>query len=223
MSVQMLEERPPYVMFDTVSVEDREATIAAGHYVGKDVDMAFITPQGSKDRIERVVSEWFQKLADDLASERVPKLWVESYKAAYASYKEGREGPANGTSIRDWPGLSPTIVRSLQSLHLLAIEDVATMNEEAIARVGMGARALKQRAIDYLAASNDVGKVAEEVSSLRAQLADAANRNELNEAKLATMAAQLNSLIVDRPQPPQSTFTGITAADLLDDAPGERL
>jgi len=225
MQPQMLQERPPFVMFETVSIEDREATISAGHYVGRDVDMAFITPAGSKDRIERVVSEWFKKLDDDMAAERIPRAWVDSYKAHYRAYKEGMSVPTSGTSIVNWPGLNPTLVKTLQSLHLLSIEDVSVMNEESIARVGMGGRALKQRAIDYLSASSNVGKVAEEVSALRTALADEKARNERNEERMATMAMQLQQL-AGQPQGQsvarQSASAGISAADILD-GPGDKL
>lgn len=221
--VQMLEERPPFVMFDTVSVEDREATIREGHYVGKDIDMVYITPAGSKDRIERVVTDWFEKLKDDLISERVPKLWVDFFKSSYEDYKQGKRSPTSGTSILDWPGLSPTLTKTLQSLHMLAIEDVAAMNEEGINRIGMGARALKQRAVDYLAAAKDVGKVAEEVSSLRAQLSDQITRNERLESKQELMARQLQALSTQPAPAGISMSSQISASDLLDDGPGSKL
>ena len=35
--VQKLEERPPFVRFEVRAEEDRQASIEAGHYVGKDV------------------------------------------------------------------------------------------------------------------------------------------------------------------------------------------
>lgn len=217
--VDKLEDRPPYVTFETESVEDREASITAGHYVGRDVDMVYITPAGSKDRIVRVVSEWFQKLADDLAAERVPREWVNAFKAAYEDYKAGRGPVANGIPILDWPGLSPSQVKTLQSLRLLAVEDVAAMNEEAIARIGMGGRALKQRAIDYLAASKDVGKVAEKASRMEAELQIERQRNERIEEKMAAMAMELQALKSQAPQGPALTSLGITSADLLDDSP----
>ena len=60
--MQVAEARPPYVTFEAVAVEDRAASIEAGYYKTRDVDFAFITPQGSKDRIERNVKDWFEQL-----------------------------------------------------------------------------------------------------------------------------------------------------------------
>jgi hypothetical protein len=47
------ELKPPYVRFEVRSVEDRTASIESGHYVGKDVIFAIVTPAGTRDRIER--------------------------------------------------------------------------------------------------------------------------------------------------------------------------
>ena len=227
MTVQMLQERPPFVRFDTISVEDRDATIKQGSYVGKDIDMAFITPAGSKDCIERVVSEWFDKLTEDLASSRIPAAWVEHYKTLYRAFKEGKAPPVSGTPVIDWPGLSPSVVKTLISLNLRAIEDVAVLNEEGIARLGMGGRALRQRAIDYLAAAKNVGQVAEEMSAMRARTEAAEARNEANDEKIRVMAAQLAALTQNGGQSngmdQRSHSTGITAADILDDGPGDPL
>jgi hypothetical protein len=189
-----LEDRPPYVTFETRSIEDREATIQEGHYVGRDVDYAIITPAGSKDRIERVVSEWFTQLEENVRAERVPAEWVKHFRSVYDDFKAGREAVLNGTSILDWPGLSPSQVKTLQSLRLMTIEDVSVMNEESISRLGMGGRALKQRAVDYLAAANNVGKVAEVASALRVQTETLEERNRQLEEQNRLLKAQLEAM-----------------------------
>jgi hypothetical protein len=212
--VQRLEERPPYIVFSTVSVEDREASIKAGHYVGKDVDMAHITPAGSKDRIERVVADWFPQLRIDQEAGRIPAEWVRYYNEAYKAFKDGQEAPVNGIPLADWPGLSPTLFKTLTSLHLRSVEDVAAANEETISRMGMGGRSLKQRAIDYLAAANDVGKVAEDASAMRIELERAKSRNDDLEAKLAALTAQVQALAPQASNSPQAAGSDISLDDL---------
>lgn len=218
---QKLEDRPPFVAFETVSVENRQATIDSGHYVGADVDYVYITPAGSKDRIERVVSDWFKKLEQDLREERIPPEWVTHFRAKYKDYKAGQVNTVNGTPILNWPGLSPSVVKQLQSLNMLAIEDVAAMNEEGIARIGMGGRALKQRAIDYLYAAENIGKTGEVLSALRAELDDANSRNVANEAKLTFLAGQVAALTSNAPQAVVWEGAGISLSDLIDDGPGK--
>lgn len=192
--MQRLEDRPPYVQFETRSIEDREASIAAGHYVGRDVDFAIITPSGSKDRIERICAEWFPQLQDQLAQERISASWVQAYKDAYKAYQEGKEPPVNGTPVLNWPGLSPSTVKQLTSLGLRAVEDVASMNEETLARIGMGARALKERAINYLEASKDIGSVAERAAANAAKNEDLERRNADLEKQVRLLAQQVQSL-----------------------------
>lgn len=225
MKIEKLEDRPPYVTFETRSIEDRDATIQAGHYVGRDVDFAFITPFGSKDRIERNVAEWFEQLDDQERQERIDPAWVAAYKKMYAAYKQGLELPPNGIPVVNWPGLSPSQVKQLLSLNLRAVEDVAAMNEECIGRLGMGGRALKDRAIAYLEASNDVGKVAEDAAAMRAENADLKRSNEELLVQVKALAAQVEALAKSQAFVQQQSMStafpqaGIQASDLLEDEP----
>ena len=94
--VQQLEERPPFVRFEVRAEEDRQASLEAGHYVGRDVHYALITPMGSKDCIERKADEWFDKLKQDVAEGRCPREWLAAFKEIYKDWCEGREAPEIG-------------------------------------------------------------------------------------------------------------------------------
>jgi hypothetical protein len=148
--MEPFKNRPPYVMFEVRAIEDRNASIEAGHYVARDVDFALITPQGSKDQIELIVHEWFQMLEQEVRSDRFPLEWLSSYKSAYKHWKEGQEIPLEGFPIVNWPVLSPAQVQIFLGIGIRTIEDVAVMNEEAIQHIGMGGRNLKQRAEEWL-------------------------------------------------------------------------
>ena len=192
--VAKFEDRPPYVMFEVRGVEDREASQEAGHYVAKNVNFAIITPQGSKDRIERNADEWLAMLADQAAQDRFPVEWLRSFKTAYAEWKDGLEPTLNGTDIRNWPAASPAQVQMLLQSRLRTVEDLAAANEEAIGRLGMGGRALKSKAQEWLASAVDVGKQAEAVAALKAENADLKARNESLESQLKTLAQRLDNL-----------------------------
>jgi hypothetical protein len=170
--MQIAEARPPYVTFEVCAVEDRNASIEAGHYIAKDVDFAFITPQGSKDRIELVVSEWFATLETEVRTGRFPAAWFEGFKESYRRWKSGQEIPENGYPVANWSILSPAQTRLFLDRGIRTVEDVAAMNEEAIQAIGMGGRMFKQRAIDWLASSKNIGKTSEELSALRIENAD---------------------------------------------------
>lgn len=194
MSVSIQEGRPAYVVFETQIEEDRQATLDSGRYTPKDVDYAIITPQGSKDRIPRQVADWFQNLEQQVQEGRLPDAWLASYKAKYNAWKEGRAMPENGSPVSNWPALSPSQVKILLDANVRTIEDLAVANEQSLANIGMGGRALKQRAVDWLAAAQNTGKVAEEVSALKAQNADLIANNERMATQLQELSAKFDSL-----------------------------
>jgi hypothetical protein len=178
--MEKLAERPPYISFEMRPVEDRAATLAAddGLPKYKDTPFVIITPPGSKDQIEREASFWFEEKAAHVREGRWPAAWHTAFKEAYAAWTRDEEPPANGFSIRDWPALTKSQFDSLRNLRIMTVEDVAAMNEEAIGRLGMGGRALKQRAAEFLTTAKDTSAASErnaalvaEVASLKAQIA----------------------------------------------------
>lgn len=179
--VQVAEDRPPYVTFEVRAVEDRQASIEQGRFVGRDVVYALITPMGSKDRIEQVASEWLQQLERDSREGRFPQAWLDAFKGAHKAFLEGREAPLNGTRLADWPGISPAQYRTLESLGVRTIEDLASANEELLMHLGMGGRSLKQRAQDWLQNATK-GISSEELSSFRVLVEQLQAKNEQLEA-----------------------------------------
>lgn len=193
--MQVAEARPPYVVYETKAVEDREATIAAGYYKTKDVDFAIVTPQGSKDRIERNVKEWFEQISQQVVEQRFPQEWLTAYRSSYQAWKEGREMPVSGTSVMHWPVASPAQVKSLLDAKVRTVEDLALANEETIARLGMGGRALKEKAVNWLAVAGSSGKMTEELAALQVKLREAEARNAALEGQLRDLAAEVKTLV----------------------------
>ena len=192
--MEIAEDRPPYVAFEVRAFEDRDASIASGMYKTKDVDLAIITPQGSKDRTERVVSDWFDNLEQQVRQSRFKADWLRQYRGAYAAWKEGRELPLNGTPILTWPVLSPSQSKTCLDAQIRTVEDLAQANEESISRLGMGGRELKSKAVSWVTAAAGPGKVTEEIAALRANLSDATTRNESLEKQVKDLAAQVAKL-----------------------------
>lgn len=181
------EARPPYVRFERKAVEDRAATLESGQFKTKDVDFAMITPRGSKDRLEQVVSEWFDKLTNEVQSERYPLAWFQHHQQAYAAWAKGEAMPEVGTPIKTWPALSPSQVRTCLDLHLTTVEDLASANEEIVMRLGLGGRSLVQRAAQWLDTAKNVGKVAEQTAALKAEKEDL-------QAQVARLTADMQAL-----------------------------
>lgn len=163
------EARPSYVRFERRGVEDRNKSLAMGHYCERDVDFAIVTPQGSKDVFEQQADEWFAMLRTEVRSGRLPQKWFDAYQNAYEHFKRGEEPPLDGTPVKNWSIPSPSQIKALINARLLTIEDVAAANDEAIRAVGMGAVALRQAAKDYIAQAKNSGKAILELQKLRTE------------------------------------------------------
>ena len=189
--MQIEEARPPYITFEVRAVEDRNASIESGQYKTRDEEFVLVTPQGSKDRIERVASEWFTSLEEQVKQNRMPADWVRQFRGAFEAWRQGKEIPIEGTAILTWPVLSPSQIRSCIDAQVRTVEDLAAANEETIGRIGMGGRALKEKAQTWVTSAGGKGKVVEELSSLKAALSDAKLRNESLEMQVKELAAQV--------------------------------
>lgn len=162
-----LPEKPPYVQFEMRAVEDRNASIKTGQYTAKDIPWVLVTPAGSKDILEYDAESWLARQREAVMKKRLDPAWLRYYESSYQAFLKNEEPPENGTPLSRWPGLSPAQHANLKSANLRTIEDVASMNEEAIRRVGMGARALQQRALAFLdTLKSGVGAASERVVAL---------------------------------------------------------
>lgn len=163
------EDRPSYVRFEKRAVEDRALSITNGQYTTVDVDFAIITPHGTSDEIPRVVKDWFSYLTEQVRGNRVPAKFFEYYQECYARWLKGEEAPLTGTPLKEWPPLSPAERENLMRIRIYTVEDLANANEDSIRQIGMGARALQQKAENWLRSATDQGKMAEEMSSLQVE------------------------------------------------------
>lgn len=187
MSAYLQEARPPFVQFETRAVKDNEASIREGRYIAKNIDYVLVTPAGSKDCVEKEAETWFRQKRREVESDKFNRVWLTHFEAAYNAWKQNQEIPLNGTPLTDWPGLSPAQLVNLRNIHILTIEDLANANDEAVGRIGMGGRALKDRAAAYLSASASVGRVSEENAALKAANSDLQKQMQTMQAKLDTL------------------------------------
>lgn len=187
--MEAMQDHPPYVTFEEFETEDRNATIEAGHLVSKFTHVAYITPQGSKDRIQRNVDEWFDQLQFEVLQKRFKPEWLTAYKAAYEAWKSGQEPPVQGTDLRMFPLITKMQLKTCHSVNIKSIEDLANCNEEAINRMGMGARELKQKATTFLNSAANNGVAAEQFLDLKNKLEAVIARNEVLEKQVNQLKA----------------------------------
>lgn len=173
--MMMMQPRPPYVQFSRRAVEVRTPAMLpnglpnpdGGQISYKDEDFVTITQTGGKDKVEKVVGDWLNNCRVNVQADRMPREWLQQYEMGYQMWKQQQVAPINGTPVRNWPLLTPAEVENLTKLNVLAVEDLATANEQTLAAIGMGGRALKQKALDWLQMKQNDGPVIEQLSSLK--------------------------------------------------------
>lgn len=180
------DNRPPFIEFIETAIEDRNETIAQGRLVMKPQEMVVIRQIGSKDSIEFIADEWLKQQETLAMSGRLPPEWAALYRAKYKAWKDGKEGPVNGFPIRDWPSVNRAMAENLIALGVVAVEDLANANEPTLERIGMGARALQQKAKAFLESTKGTVNH-EELAGLRAQLSDRDERISDLEKRLAAL------------------------------------
>lgn len=209
------EDRPAYVRFERRAIEDVQASVRDGRYVGKDVDFALVTPPYSKDCVEYKVSQWLENMDRNVRDERIPVKWSEMWKDAYKRWQNGQEVPLNGTPIRGWGLTSPAQQEMLIRMNCLTVEDLADINDEGMKRIGMGALDLKNKARNWVQSMKDHGPLAMQVTALEKE-------NSGLKGQVETLSKQVSSLMaaIKTPQIAYSEAApnDITASDLLDDS-----
>lgn len=205
----MSEIRPPFVSFEMRAVEDRNASIAAGHLILRDVPFICLVPHGSegRTRIEQQYDEWLSQIKGArgdvqaagagsdtpvMSAGRFPSSWVERIEKAFAAWKAGVTLEIEGTPLRNWPVITRSQLSNCEGIHLYSIEELAVAADEAVERLGMGGKALRQRARDWLKAmQNDSAPLAAELERLRSRVQDLeAERDELQAQLKAQVEAE---------------------------------
>lgn len=218
------EDRPAYIRFERRPMEDRAASIAAGHYVAKDVDYALVTPPYSRDVFVVKVSQWLLNIKQDLDGGRIKQEWYDRYLKALESWKLGEEIPLHGIPIKGWGVISPAQQENLTRINILTVEDLAAVNDEGIRRIGMGAMELRDKAKAWLMQLNDKGPLTQKIAALESEnrqlTGTIAGLNEKVQGLLDRLAVyerqDAQAAIYQQPYIEKET---ITAADIMDDEP----
>lgn len=192
--ISLMAERPPYVQFERRAVVDTTATQEAGHPVYTDMDVALVTPAGSKDMIEKIVSEWLPDVERKAAKGEYNPQWANHFRALYEAWCKQEAAPEFGNSIKMWPGATPAQIRSILAANIRTVEDLAAANEQALAYIGMGGRALKDRAAAWLAEATTKGIVTQENATLKRDLEQAKADLDALRADNADMRKMIESL-----------------------------
>ena len=173
-------ELPPFVEFEVQEIEDREATLEAGEFVGIPVDMIKVHPAGSKDCVIRNYQEWLAQKRQDASEGRFPKSHLFMIQEQYQAWKNGVPKPTWGTPLKDWKHSTPQLLKAMGAVHISTIGELALANEETIKRLGMGARSLKAKAEMFMRGERIPDDVMFNSSEVSAKIAGKSVAKELD-------------------------------------------
>tara|TARA_R110000824_G_scaffold18775_3_gene73771 strand:+ start:4705 stop:5325 length:621 start_codon:yes stop_codon:yes gene_type:complete len=185
--VDMLpEERHGFhVAFELRAEEDRGGSIAAGHPVFRDVEVAILTMPGGNLVLDKFVNdELLHEWRFGIPGRKPPSPFAVS---AYEAWKDGREAPVDGIDLKNWPGVTPAQLKMCQAISVLTVENLAGCNADTLRKLGMGGVALKDKAAAYLKSAGS-NKASEEMAALKVEM------ESLKEA-LDKKDGQINSLM----------------------------
>ncbi len=170
----------------------------------QDVNYVTVRQAGGVDSVIFEAERWIKQIVpSEIINKRMSPTHAEYYKKAYARFLEGLEVPVEGTSIKQWPAITPAQVALLISLNIRTIEELATLPDDGMRRIGMGGVDLKNKAKTWLAAGKDKGKITEEMTAIKKQ-------NELLELNLKAMADQVEEM-KQMMKPKPQVGDGVTA------------
>lgn len=185
-----------YPKFETRAVPDENASKEAGRTIYKDEDWVSLRVDANTT-VEKPAEEWFADMADKARNGKTDPITFEAYKKIYASFKEGKEAPLNGTDIRLWPQVTKAQAENLIQLGIRTVEDMAVADDNTIRRITHGGRDLQNKAKAYLESRE--GKAAEKIVDLEKKVTELAEQNE----KL--LKALEENLQKKRGRPPKET------------------
>ena len=105
--------------------------------------------------------------------------FAEKFFEAYARFKNDDHSQRAGTLLEEWPALSQARAAELKRYNIFTIEDLASLPDTNLNRLGMGGRQLRSEAKAYLAEKKD-----DKTAGMERELA------ELRDMVKALLAAQ---------------------------------
>lgn len=207
--------KPAYIQFHTEARHLVAESKAQGRYVARDVDMVTVRQIGATDSVVFKVEQWLEQNKIDAEGGRLDPGHAAKYEESYRRWKSGQEMPVDGTPIRTWPVISPSQVEVLLRAGIRTVEDLSDLNDEGLRKIGMGAVEMKQKAKAWMAASQDKGKLTQDMAALQKTNEQLHNTVTSLTAKVEAMQQELKSS--KKPKGRKQADESISATDLLDE------
>lgn len=130
--------------------------------------------------------EYFGPVNEQIRA-RFPEEWE--------AFERGGAEVHIGTPIDRWPEITPSQVKMLKALHIYTVEDMASLSDAGLQKVGMGGQKLRAAAQRFLSVAQNNADF-EKMQELEAQ--NAAMKQQL--AELQAAVAKLTKPAEDKPR-----------------------
>lgn len=145
-----------FVEFYQESVEFKAESEKEGRPIFKEIDFIRIQTPGDRNNILEV------KATDH---------YKQKFAREYAAYKSRSSEGAVGTILSQWPQITKSQVKEAEYFNVKTVEQLSTLNDNTVQRMGMGWMELRNKAkayIDAASGSAETTRLAAENERLRA-------------------------------------------------------
>jgi len=195
------------IKFFLKSVEDRAKSIEHGRYMAKDVEFVKVFGDDNKNCIEVPYSEYVSNIRQKaqkgmrFSDRHTFDDVLMQVEKKHEAWRKGIAIPEFGTSVRAWGFLSPAQTENVINAGILTVEELADANENAMSRIGMGARELVKKAKAWLEGANAQERIQEIEGKLAALASEnAALKLEIARLKEKKPASRAKKQEVDAPR-----------------------
>lgn len=120
----------------------------------------------------------------------VKEVDKERFKARWQAYLEKRTIATEGTALESWPILGVAQIADLKAIGISTVDQLANVTDEGLRNLGMGARTLRQKAIDFIAAAKSSAPLVQ----MREQIEELQRRLQQRDSQVEAMARKLEEL-----------------------------
>lgn len=139
-----------------------------------------------------IENPWIDKLRERLRNKQLSQYYFDYCVKNFEAFKQKQDMPIDGFALVNWKGIDPMARDKLLQMGINSVEKLANMTEEAIQYYGMGARALKDKAKNFLIANDKPAQAAIQLTKLESENAEMKEALSAMQAKLAELASMNN-------------------------------
>lgn len=162
------------IRFEWHTEKDEEASIKEGRPIHNELLIGILITPGSNrsEASHRILCR--KHSGETVKYEAYNRVGIAEITERFIGNDRGRQA-ITGTPLQEWPSLSRRQVADFEAVNVFTVEDLAGLDENAIARFGFGTRALVEKAKTYIAHASGnapLEKLAEENAKLKSDLAE---------------------------------------------------